>query len=70
MEDYQAAAVTFENMLQDFPESTEAEYINLLIVRAYFNYAGQSVVCKKSERYDKAISAVHNCVYYFANCIV
>ncbi|MBC8173195.1 MAG: outer membrane protein assembly factor BamD, partial [Chitinophagales bacterium] len=57
MENYQAAAVTYENLLQDFPETSEAEYINLLIIRAYFNYAGQSTICKKTERYDKAIKS-------------
>lgn len=57
MESYKAAAVTFENMLKEYPETSDAEYIQLLIMRAYFNYAGQSIVCKKPERYDMAINA-------------
>ncbi len=56
-QNYQAAAVTFENLLQQFPETSRAEDIYLLIVRSYFNYAGQSVPCKKPERYDLSIKS-------------
>ena len=56
-ENYQAAAVTFENLLQQFPETSRAEDIYLLVVRSYFNYAGQSVPCKKAERYDLSIKS-------------
>ncbi|MFN0274233.1 MAG: outer membrane protein assembly factor BamD [Chitinophagales bacterium] len=57
MEQYQAAAITYENMLQEFPETEEAENIGLLIVRSYYNYAVQSVICKRAERCDKAIAS-------------
>lgn len=56
-EQYQAAAITYENMLKEFPETEEAENVGLLIVRSYFNYALQSVICKKVERYEKAIAS-------------
>ncbi len=48
---YQAAALTFNNVLLDFPDTKDAEDINFKIVSSYFNYAGQSVVCRKEERY-------------------
>ena len=56
-ENYQAAAVTLENLLKDFPETTRAEEFSLQIARAYFNYASQSVPCKMPERFEKAISS-------------
>ncbi len=62
IEDYLAAAVTYENVLQEYPDTQDAENIGLLIMRSYFNYAGQSVACRKAERYDKAISSYQNFV--------
>lgn len=56
-EDYQAAAITFNNVLLQFPDTRDAEEIGFKIVSSYFNYAGQSVVCRKEERYDKAIDS-------------
>ncbi|MFN3940216.1 MAG: outer membrane protein assembly factor BamD, partial [Chitinophagales bacterium] len=51
-ENYLAAATNYQNLLKEFPETARAEEIYLQIIRAYFNYAELSVVCKKSERYD------------------
>ncbi|MBC8046065.1 MAG: outer membrane protein assembly factor BamD [Fimbriimonadaceae bacterium] len=56
-ENYQAAAITYENMLKEFPETKEAEDVGVLIIRSYFNYAVQSIICKKEERYNKAIAS-------------
>ena len=56
-ENYQAAAVTWENLLVDFPETDEAEDIGQKIARSWFNYATQSVPCKKPERFDKAVES-------------
>jgi outer membrane protein assembly factor BamD len=54
MEYYQSAAITYENMLKEFPETSEAENISVRIIRSYLNYALQSIACKKTERLDKA----------------
>lgn len=56
-EDYQAAAITFNNVLLQFPDTKDAEEISFKILSSYFNYAGQSVVCRKEERYDKAVES-------------
>ncbi len=56
-EHYQAAALTFKNVLLDFPDTKDAEEISFKIVNSYFSYAGQSVICKRAERYDMAIDA-------------
>ena len=56
-EHYEAAAITYENVLNDFPDTRLAEEISYKIISCYFSYAGQSIVCRKEERYDKAISS-------------
>lgn len=59
-EHYEAAAISYENVLQSYPDTKNAEDIALLIIRSYVNYAGQSVTCRKPERYDKAIASYAN----------
>ncbi|MEZ5014251.1 MAG: outer membrane protein assembly factor BamD [Chitinophagales bacterium] len=54
---YQAAAVTYKNMLLDFPDTHDAEEISFRILSSYFNFAGQSIICRKAERYDMAIAS-------------
>jgi outer membrane protein assembly factor BamD len=56
-ENYQAAAVTFEGLLKEYPETSRAEDIYLLIIRSYFNFAGNSVPCKRPERYQSVIDS-------------
>jgi len=56
-EHYQAAALTFKNVLLDFPDTKDADEISFKIVNSYFSYAGQSVICKRAERYDMAIES-------------
>lgn len=56
-EHYESAAITYRNVLLDFPDTREAENISYLIISSYFNYAGQSIVCRKEERYDMAIES-------------
>ncbi len=50
---YQAAAIAYENLLRDFPDVPQAEYINFLIVDSYYQFAERSITCKQSERYER-----------------
>ncbi len=59
-ENYKAAAITYNNVLLEFPDTKDAEEISYLIVSSYFNYAGQSIVCRKEERYDEAIKSAND----------
>lgn len=56
-EHYESAAITYQNVLLEFPDTRDAEEISYLIISSYFNYAGQSAICRKEERYDMAISS-------------
>lgn len=66
-EHYQAAAVTFTNVLFDFPDTREAEEISFKIINCWFSYAGQSVVCKRAERYDEAINSYYTFIKDYPN---
>ncbi|MCB0619639.1 MAG: outer membrane protein assembly factor BamD [Saprospiraceae bacterium] len=52
---YQAATQTFENLLKDFPETDNSEYIRYMIVRSAFLLADNSIFEKQRERYQTAL---------------
>lgn len=49
---YQAAILTFENMLKDFPETRRSEQVRYLITKASFLLAENSIAAKQEERYQ------------------
>jgi outer membrane protein assembly factor BamD len=53
---YRAAALSYENVLNDYPESAKGEEYQLKIVKSYYEFARLSVVDKKQERYEKVIT--------------
>ena len=53
---YQAAMVTFENLLRDFPETSNAEQVRYLIAKAAFDLAENSIYDKQEERYKEAVN--------------
>jgi len=55
LKNFQSAMSSFENTLKDFPETTRAEEIRLLIVRSSEELARNSVYEKMQERLDSAI---------------
>lgn len=57
MEDYRAAATAYMNVLKDFPDVSDKEYIRFKIVQAYVLWAQNSIESKKQERYELANEA-------------
>lgn len=53
---YQAATVTFENLLKDFPETSNAEQVRYYIAKASYLLASNSVYDKQEERYKKTVA--------------
>jgi outer membrane protein assembly factor BamD len=51
---YQAAITSFENMLGEFPETSRAEEVRFLILKASYEYAVNSIYDKRAERYEEA----------------
>jgi outer membrane protein assembly factor BamD len=52
---FRAAAVTFTDVLNSYPESNKGEEYKLMIIKSYFRYAELSVEEKKAERFEKVI---------------
>ncbi len=57
MEDYQAAIVSYENMLKDYPDTEYKEDILYKVIKSYYEYAMKSIQQKKKERYEAAVKA-------------
>ena len=62
MRKYKAAAIAFEDLLADFPDSPVAEKISFLILKSYFQYAMNSVESKQQERYERALDSYRDFV--------
>ena len=52
---YQACIVTAENAIKDYPYTSKREDFAILILKAKFDLAAQSIEVKKEERYHNAI---------------
>lgn len=52
---YQACIVTAENAIKDYPYTSKREDFAILILKAKFDLAAQSIEAKKEERYHNAI---------------
>ncbi len=55
MRQYQAATTTFENLLKDFPETSNAEQVRYHMAKANYLLAENSVVEKKEERFKRTV---------------
>jgi outer membrane protein assembly factor BamD len=65
MGDYQAAITSFENLLDDYPDTDFKENVLYSITKAYFTYAEKSILSKKEERYEKTIESYNNLLFLF-----
>ena len=54
LREYQSAVQVFENMLKDYPETTNAEKIRYMIIKAAYLLAENSIYEKKEERFRQA----------------
>jgi outer membrane protein assembly factor BamD len=52
---YRAAALSFKQALREFPEITEAERVNFMILKSDYKFATLSIIQKKSDRYRDLI---------------
>lgn len=57
---YQACIITAQNAINDFPYSERREDFAILVLRAKFDLAGQSVEAKKAERYRSAVEEFYS----------
>jgi outer membrane protein assembly factor BamD len=52
---FRAAAVSYTELLNNYPESDKAEDYKLMIIKSYYRFAELSVEEKKQERFEKVI---------------
>jgi outer membrane protein assembly factor BamD len=57
---YRAAAVSYKNLLLDYPDIEGVKEIQFNIVKSYSKYADQSISSKQQERYEQAIKTAKN----------
>lgn len=55
LRNYQSSVQSFENLLRDFPETSNAEAVRFMILKATFLLAENSVIEKQSDRYADAL---------------
>lgn len=54
-QNYRAAALSFKQTLQEFPDIDEAAELHYMIVKSYIKFAQLSIPSKKSERFKEVI---------------
>ncbi|MBI3883099.1 MAG: outer membrane protein assembly factor BamD, partial [Sphingobacteriales bacterium] len=52
---YRAAAISYSNVLSNFPESDKSDIYKLKAVKSYYKYAKLSIFEKQTERFEKVI---------------
>jgi outer membrane protein assembly factor BamD len=62
---YRAAAISFTNLLNHYPESKKTDEYKLMIIRAYYEFANMSVETKQKERYEKVLEEYYDFVDRF-----
>lgn len=65
MEDYQAAIASFENLMDEYPDTDYKEEILYYITMSYYDYAQKSIFKKRNERFEKAIESYNNLLYLY-----
>ncbi len=55
--DYLAAAITFESLVKDYPDTRYREEAFFMAVKAYYEYASRSIPQRQEERYEKVLQA-------------
>ena len=64
-ENYKAAAVSFENLLIQYPDIDNVERILYMVVKSYDKYAENSIAQKRVDRYHSVITSYKNFTYKF-----
>jgi outer membrane protein assembly factor BamD len=54
---YRAAAIAYDNLLNNYPESAAADSYKLQSIKSYYKFAQLSITDKQIERYEKAAAA-------------
>jgi outer membrane protein assembly factor BamD len=64
-ENYKAAAVSFENLLTQWPDIDNVERILFMVVKSYNKYAENSIATKRVDRYHSVINSYKTFIYKY-----
>jgi outer membrane protein assembly factor BamD len=62
---FKAAAVSFENLLVQWPDIDNVERILYMVIKSYNKYAENSIALRKVDRYHSVVSSYKNFAYKF-----
>ena len=62
---YRAAAISFTNLLNHYPDSKKTDEYKLMIIRSYYEFANMSIDAKQKERYEKVVEEYYDFVDRF-----
>ncbi|HEX6335226.1 MAG TPA: outer membrane protein assembly factor BamD, partial [Flavisolibacter sp.] len=65
MGQFRAAAVAFNNLLSEYPDTQKGDEYKMMAIRSYFRFAELSVEEKKAERFEKVIEECNDFVDRF-----
>lgn len=54
---FKAAAISYKNLLKEYPESSRSDFYQYMIIRSSYKYAKASIPAKQQERYNDVIDA-------------
>jgi len=53
---YKAAAIAFKNLLRNYPDSDKSDSYKYMAIKAYYDYAKNSVLERQKERYEEVVT--------------
>lgn len=57
---YRAAAIAYDNLLNNYPESPKADEYKLISIKSYYKFAQLSIKDKQAERYEMVVNAFND----------
>lgn len=69
MTHYKAAAIAFNSVMEDFPDSEKSDFYKLNIIKSYYKYAEKSIDSRKVERYEKVLLEINDFIDRFENSV-
>jgi outer membrane protein assembly factor BamD len=57
---YRAAALAFNTLINNYPDSPKSDEYKLMSIRSYYRYAEMSIEEKQGERYEKVVVEVQD----------
>ncbi|NML37066.1 outer membrane protein assembly factor BamD [Chitinophaga sp. G-6-1-13] len=64
---YKAAGIAFKNLMRNYPDSDKSDSYKIMAIRAYYNYAKNSIEEKQKERYETVVSEYMDFADHYPN---